>query len=58
MPALPILDMTAMRIKPPDRAASESVLVVHHDSVRNGEIFRVVRGETRLHAVTLREPLV
>ena len=58
MPALPILDMTAMGIKRPLGTASESVLVVHHDSVRNGEIFRVVRGETRLHAATLREPLV
>jgi hypothetical protein len=52
------LDMTAMGIKPPDRAGSESVLVVYHDGAGNGKGFRIVRGETGLHTATVREPFL
>ena len=48
-------DMAMMGIKPPDGAASQSVLVVHHNGAGNGEIFRIVRGEAGLHAATLVE---
>ena len=47
------LDMTAMRIKPPDRALSESVFVVYYDGAGNGKVFRIARGEAGLHGATL-----
>ncbi len=50
-------DLTAMGIKRPDTASSESVLVVHRNGAGNGETVRVVRGEAGLHAATLRRRL-
>lgn len=50
-------DMTAVEVKPAARGGSEAVLIVPHDAAGNWEGFRVVKGETGLHAATLGETL-
>ena len=47
--------MAALGVKPPDGATAEPVFVVDYDGARDGEGLRVVRGETGLHAATVRE---
>ena len=52
------LHVTATGVKHPNRAASESVLAVHHDGKSNGEVFWIVRGEACLHAATIGQDLL